>query len=125
MSTGALWRAATTSGLSGDADSSWTTAGNAARAPVFEPWRLKGRRLLNPGSEGDPPLYEIELSGPPTATWAPGPLVELLPPAPPAAGDAVMAPRSYSVASLPSDGTLRLLVRQVRHVNGLGVAPAG
>lgn len=117
------WRAslARVFGLSGDAASSWTTADNAARAPVFEPWHLKGRRLLNPGSEGDP-LYEIELSGPPTATWAPGALVELLPPAPPAAGDAAMAPRSYSVASLPSEGALQLLVRQARHANGLGVA---
>ncbi|MCU4121464.1 sulfite reductase flavoprotein subunit alpha [Variovorax sp. N23] len=117
------WRAslARVFGLSGDAASSWTTADTATRAPVFEPWRLKGRRLLNPGSEGDP-LYEIELSGRPTATWAPGALVELLPPAPPAAGDAVMAPRSYSVASLPSDGALQLLVRQARHANGLGVA---
>ena len=117
------WRAslARVFGLSGDAASSWTTTDTAARAPLFETWHLKGRRLLNPGSEGDP-LYEIELSGPPTATWAPGALVELLPPAPPAAGDAAMAPRSYSVASLPSEGALQLLVRQARHANGLGVA---
>lgn len=117
------WRAslARVFGLSGDAASSWPATDTAARAPAFEPWRLVGRRLLNPGSEGDP-LYEIELAGPPTATWAPGALVELLPPAPPAAGDAVMAPRSYSVASLPTDGALQLLVRQTRHANGLGVA---
>ncbi|MDM0118471.1 sulfite reductase flavoprotein subunit alpha [Variovorax arabinosiphilus] len=117
------WRAALARvfGLGGDAASSWSTADTAARAPAFEPWYLKGRRLLNPGSEGDP-LYEIELSGPSAATWAPGALVEVLPPAPPAAGDAPVAPRSYSVASLPSDGALQLLVRQARHANGLGVA---
>lgn len=117
------WRAALARvfGLRGDAASSWSAADTAARALVFEPWYLKSRRLLNPGSEGDP-LYEIELAGPLAATWAPGALVEVLPPAPPAAGDAPMMPRSYSVASLPSDGGLQLLVRQARHANGLGVA---
>ncbi len=33
-----------------------------------------------------------------------------------------LAPRSYSVASLPGDGHLALLVRQVRHDAGLGMA---
>ena len=33
-----------------------------------------------------------------------------------------LAPRRYSVASLPADGTVRLLVRQVRHDAGLGLA---
>ncbi len=108
-------------GLSADALATGPQAGAAAGATAFAPWRLAGRRLLNPGSEGDP-LYEIELSGPASATWVPGAVVEVLPPAPPAAGDAVMAPRSYSVASLPSDGALQLLVRQARHANGLGVA---
>jgi sulfite reductase (NADPH) flavoprotein alpha-component len=32
-----------------------------------------------------------------------------------------LAPRSYSLASLPSDGVVQLLVRQERHDNGLGV----
>ncbi|TPG26574.1 PepSY domain-containing protein [Variovorax guangxiensis] len=117
------WRAALgrVFGLSADAASSWPAADAKADVPAFESWRLVRRQLLNPGSEGDP-LYEIELSGPASASWAPGALAELVPPAPPAAGDAVMAPRSYSVASLPSDGGLQLLVRQTRHANGLGVA---
>jgi sulfite reductase (NADPH) flavoprotein alpha-component len=117
------WRSALAHvfGLSGEVASSWPTAGAKADVPAFESWRLVSRRLLNPGSQGDP-LYEIDLAGPPAATWAPGALVDVLPPAPPAAGAAVLAPRSYSVASLPSDGSLQLLVRQARHANGLGVA---
>ncbi len=35
---------------------------------------------------------------------------------------APLLPRRYSVASLPEDGALRLLVRQERHPRGLGVA---
>ncbi|GKT16381.1 sulfite reductase flavoprotein subunit alpha [Acidovorax sp. SUPP2522] len=33
-----------------------------------------------------------------------------------------LAPRTYSVASLPGDGALQLLVRQERHAQGLGLA---
>ena len=33
-----------------------------------------------------------------------------------------LAPRTYSVASLPADGVLQLLVRQERHAQGLGLA---
>ncbi|MBO9537430.1 sulfite reductase flavoprotein subunit alpha [Herbaspirillum sp.] len=33
-----------------------------------------------------------------------------------------LAPRSYSVASVPQDGALHLLVRQTRHEDGLGLA---
>lgn len=33
-----------------------------------------------------------------------------------------LAPRTYSVASLPEDGALQLLVRQERHAQGLGIA---
>jgi sulfite reductase (NADPH) flavoprotein alpha-component len=44
--------------------------------------------------------------------------------APQAVADALrpLLPRSYSVASLPQDGHVRLLVRQARHDGGLGVA---
>ncbi|MDR0225923.1 MAG: sulfite reductase flavoprotein subunit alpha [Burkholderiaceae bacterium] len=43
---------------------------------------------------------------------------------PQAVADALMplAPRSYSVASLPQDGHVQLLVRQARHDGGLGLA---
>ena len=93
-------------------------------APATEaPWieaPLQGRTLLNPGSQGEP-LYEVALTLPRTASWAPGMLVEVLPSDERGAADAV--PRRYSVASLPVDGTLQLLVRQQRRTDGsLGLA---
>ena len=113
-----------------------------ADEPVFEPWRLVRRTLLNPGSQGDP-LYEIELRpagdagagggcGPAGAAaspdagatagggWLPGALAELRPPS--GMGSAPSSPRRYSVASLSHEGRVQLLVRQVRHAHGLGLA---
>lgn len=88
-------------------------------APAAEaPWTealLHGRALLNPGSQGEP-LYEVALTPPAGATWVPGALVEVLPGGPEAEADT--APRRYSVASLPGDGALQLLVRQQRRADG-------
>lgn len=86
------------------------------QAPAFEAWPLAARRLLNEGSSGNP-CFHIELLAPPEAAWEAGDLVQILAP-----GD-VQRPREYSIASLPADGTLQLLVRQERHADGtLGVA---
>ncbi|MGV7207277.1 PepSY domain-containing protein [Oxalobacteraceae bacterium A2-2] len=82
-------------------------------ASAWQSWRLVERTLLNPGSQGGP-LFEIALHGP-ARDWQAGDLVDILPP------QAGAAPRSYSVASLPADGALRLLVRQERHADGLGL----
>ena len=84
----------------------------------YDAWRLVRRTLLNPGSQGGE-LHEIVLSGPTDASWQAGALAEIIP----CNGDgsegdgsnARHAPRSYSIASLPSDGELQLLVRQERH----------
>ena len=88
-------------------------------AAVFEPWRLAVRRHLNPGSLGGP-CFHLELeppSGSAIGDWQSGDLVQVLAP-----GDA-HKPREYSIASLPADGRVHLLVRQERHVDGtLGVA---
>ncbi|WP_428420951.1 sulfite reductase subunit alpha [Methylibium sp.] len=88
-------------------------------AAAFEPWRLAVRRRLNPGSAGGP-CFHLELEPPAGAAppdWQSGDLVQVLPP-----GDA-QRPREYSVASLPTDGRVHLLVRQERHADGgLGVA---
>jgi sulfite reductase (NADPH) flavoprotein alpha-component len=85
--------------------------------PSFEPWELMSRRLLNAGSVGGP-TFEIRLRcihG--QATWSAGDLVQVLAPAAPDRA------REYSIASLPSEGSLCLLVRQERHQDGkLGVA---
>jgi sulfite reductase (NADPH) flavoprotein alpha-component len=85
-------------------------------ADPFAAWTLLSRRLLNPGSLGHP-LYEIELGiGPDDMpNWQPGALVEVRT----APG---VAPRRYSVASVRTEGRVRLLVRQARHASGLGVA---
>nr|WP_261803684.1 sulfite reductase subunit alpha [Variovorax sp. PAMC26660] len=93
----------------------------------FANWTLSARRLLNPDSIGTP-LYDIELTPAhgELPSWQPGALVELLPrlhdaqsradkPAP-------LAPRRYSIASMPREGRVRLLVRQARHASGLGIA---
>lgn len=84
----------------------------------YAEWRLARRVLLNPGSLGGE-LHEITLIGPADAAWEAGALAEIIAcNADGSEGDAPSAqhaPRSYSLASLPSDGELQLLVRQERH----------
>lgn len=84
----------------------------------FEPWRLQTRRLLNPGSVGAP-CFHIELRPPETrpappaeADWEAGDLVQVQPPG---CGE---PPREYSVASVPADGSVHLLVRLHRRSDG-------
>jgi sulfite reductase (NADPH) flavoprotein alpha-component len=85
-------------------------------APAFETWQLSERRLLNAGSSGGP-CFHIELQGPAGAAWEAGDLVQVLAP------DDPDRPREYSIASLPQDGSLQLVVRQERHADGtLGIA---
>ena len=82
-------------------------------APAFDNWRLAGRVLLNPGSAGAP-VYHLELepqSGEP-ADWQSGDLVQIAAPA-----DAER-PREYSIASIPADGRVHLLVRLHSHEDG-------
>ena len=97
----------------------------------YAEWRLARRVLLNPGSQGGE-LHEITLTGPADAIWEAGALAEIIPcNADGSEGEgshpdnARHAPRSYSLASLPSDGELQLLVRQERHAGednqGFGV----
>lgn len=87
-------------------------------APAFADWRLTQRRLLNPGSAGGP-IYHVELA--PLAgdlpDWQSGDLVQVTAPADPS------QPREYSIASIPHDGGVHLLVRQHAHPDGsLGLA---
>ncbi len=75
----------------------------------FAPWRIVRRTHCNPGSPGNP-LHCLELtpvSGQ-LGSWEAGALIEVLPPDGAPGGG---VPRSYSVASLPDDGHLQLLVR--------------
>lgn len=80
--------------------------------------RLTGRELLNAGSAGGP-LYEITLGGD-VGQWRPGTLLDIWPGHYRTDGDT--EPRRYSLASLPQDGAMQLLVRQVRMDAGLGLA---
>ena len=89
-------------------------AGDGLTGPApAQKWALIGRTLLNPGSAGAP-LFRVELAIPEGAHWQAGDLLEVLPPGEPLA----TRPRAYSIASLPTEGTLRLLVRQHRLAGG-------
>ena len=95
----------------------------------YDSWRLTRRVHLNPGSQGGA-LFEIALSGPAGAHWQAGALAEIIACNADGSegedGSTPHAPRSYSLASLPHDGEVQLLVRQERHAGsnngGFGVA---
>lgn len=79
-------------------------------------WTLQQRRCLNPGSQGAP-LFWLRFvpdvaPGAPAPEWQAGDLVQVFPP------DDPLRPRSYSIASLPRDGGLELLVRERRDAQG-------
>ncbi|MDB5967605.1 MAG: Flavodoxin/nitric oxide synthase [Hydrocarboniphaga sp.] len=90
------------------------------RQPEVRQWQLIERRLLNPGSAGAPcfhiALAPVSGNSGWEAGWEAGDVLALqLPGDPPVL-------RDYSIASLPSDGGVHLLVRQTRRADGsLGV----
>jgi sulfite reductase (NADPH) flavoprotein alpha-component len=84
--------------------------------PRNERWQITNRRLLNPGSAGQP-CFHIELKPVEGAAmaWKAGDIAVLTPPGTNA--------REYSIASMPAEGALHILVRQSRRADGtLGVA---
>jgi sulfite reductase (NADPH) flavoprotein alpha-component len=84
------------------------------------PWTLLERRELNPGSVGEP-VFHLEwvpADGGALPAWEAGDLVRLTIP-----GDA--APRDYSIASVPADGRLHLVVRRSRRADGSIGAASG
>ena len=89
----------------------------AAPDTDYVSWRLMERVLLNEGSIGDP-LYDITLCGDVSAGWKPGALVDIWP----GHYGAQETPRRYSLASLPQDGGMQLIVRRMRHEKGMGLA---
>lgn len=86
----------------------------------FAPWRLTRRELLNAGSTGGP-VFHLGLTPQAGALphWASGDLVQVAVASDPA------RPRDYSIASLPADGELQLLVRQEQHPDGSMGAASG
>lgn len=88
------------------------------QAPEYEQWRLAARTHLNPDSAGAATFHlELEAIGDTATSWEAGDLVQVLAP------DDTQRPREYSIASIPSDGRVHLLVRQERREDGsLGIA---
>ena len=88
-------------------------------APALQTWQLRLRTHLNPGSAGEP-VHHLELlpeAGAALPEWQAGDLVQVEVPTAPG------EPRDYSIASVPQDGAVHLLVRQTRRADGsLGVA---
>lgn len=88
--------------------------------PRYERWRLSQRRLMNPGSAGDP-CFHLVLTPEPgvSMNWQAGDIAEIDPRN--STWDATLQPlphREYSIASIPADGTVHLLVRQMRRPDG-------
>jgi len=89
-------------------------------APAYGEWRIVARTLENPGSAGAP-LYRIALR-PAAGTlpaWEAGDLAQVSPPADPD------HPREYSIASVPDEDRLELLVRLQRREDGSPGAASG
>ncbi|CAN5167153.1 sulfite reductase subunit alpha [soil metagenome] len=85
-------------------------------APTYQPWRLVERRLANPGSPGGEAWYlGFEPVGH-TPTWQAGDIAEIGVPGP--QGQPRPAARDYSIASLPEEGRIALLVRLMRGEDG-------
>lgn len=94
-----------------------TGAGDAQawQEAAFQPWRLVERRELNPGSAGAP-VFHLRLI-PATegkCTWQAGDLAEIAIERP----GAERLVREYSIASIPEDGAIELLVRQAQQADG-------
>lgn len=88
--------------------------------PTYDRWRLTRRVLMNPGSKGDPCFHiELEPASGDLLHWSAGDILEIDPqnstwrdPASP------LPHREYSIASLPQDGSVHLLVREMRRADG-------
>ncbi|MFT4180054.1 MAG: sulfite reductase subunit alpha [Thermomonas sp.] len=86
--------------------------------PQYQRWTLAARTLLNPGSAGDP-AFHIALTPPvgETVDWQAGDIAEIGP-RDPHNPDAEQPHREYSIASIPADGELHLLVRLMQREDG-------
>lgn len=89
-------------------------------APSYGQWQLRARTQLNPGSAGGPAyLLSLAPADGPLPAWQAGDLVQVSAPADPD------YPREYSIASIPADGSIELLVRLHRHGDGSTGAASG
>lgn len=88
--------------------------------PRYERWRLAQRRLVNPGSAGDPCFHIVLSPGEGAgAAWQAGDIAEIDPRNSTWVASAESLPhREYSIASIPAEGTIHLLVREMRRPDG-------
>ena len=84
----------------------------------YETWTLSERRLLNPDSLGNP-VYLLRLIPPQESQWQAGDIAEILPRRPGIIDATSTLPhREYSIASIPQDGAVELIVRQMQQADG-------
>ena len=88
--------------------------------PRYERWRLAARRQVNPGSAGDPCFHLVLIPSEATQpAWRAGDIAEVDPRN--STWDAAIQPlphREYSIASIPADAAIHLLVREMRRPDG-------
>ncbi|HHX82724.1 MAG TPA: oxidoreductase [Pseudomonadaceae bacterium] len=85
-----------------------------SQEPALAPWQLQRRICLNPGSPGGS-VWHLRLvcrTGP-QPEWLAGDIAQILP-----ANDPAASLREYSIASIPTEGAIDLVVRQVRRADG-------
>lgn len=84
-----------------------------AQTPAFQDWQLVARHCLNPGSSGSPTYHlEFQPAADSLPVWQAGDLARIQGPTAP------HTVRDYSIASLPREGALVLLIRQQRRADG-------
>lgn len=85
-------------------------------APHYERWRLVARETLNPGSPGAPMVRVWLTPVGHDPDWAAGDIAEVYPG--PAGGPSPLPHRDYSIASVPEEGGIALIVRLFRDAAG-------
>lgn len=80
--------------------------------PAYARWTLTERHLLNPGSPGGE-AWRIRLTPPGDDSWEAGDILEIGP-----HNDPALPHREYSIASLPADGGVELIVRLTPRADG-------
>src|SRR5690606_26397533 len=87
-------------------------------APRYGAWRIAERRVLNAGSPGAAVVHVALVPDPPAElAWQAGDVAEVHP-GPLVDGVPTLPHREYSIASMPSDGSLQLLLRRMVRPDG-------
>jgi sulfite reductase (NADPH) flavoprotein alpha-component len=98
--------------LSGSPDQAdWET-------PRYERWRLAERIHVNPGSAGDACHRIVLMPVTGSVNWQAGDIAEIDPHNSTWTGAQALPHREYSIASIPEDGAIHLLVREMHRENG-------